>query len=229
MKNKFINSTQFSQIAQKVSFLYKNIWKEFTTCLLHGPRQTDKSESAIDIAIAISSDERDVIFINTESHAENYCDKIAGASNLYIFTPEFESPEDPTDYADIVIAGIEEAVKTTEVRTFVIDSVTRIAALSFGRNASAAHVMKRLVALQVRYKLSFLIVAHDSTKSTDRALLNLANSEIILEPESEVMPVATEEPSASSDMSNSIPRKQLSRRDRRMLRRSNITPKSHIV
>lgn len=206
MKNKFINSTQFSQIAQKVSFLYKNIWKEFTTCLLHGPRQTDKSESAIDIAIAISSDERDVIFINTESHAENYCDKIAGASNLYIFTPEFESPEDPTDYADIVIA-----------------------ALSFGRNASAAHVMKRLVALQVRYKLSFLIVAHDSTKSTDRALLNLANSEIILEPESEEIPVATEEPSASSDTSNSIPRKQLSRRDRRMLRRSNITPKSHIV
>ncbi|MDE6367740.1 MAG: AAA family ATPase, partial [Muribaculaceae bacterium] len=183
MKNKFINSTQFSQVAKKVSFLYKNLWKEFTTCLLHGARQTDKSESAIDIAVAISSDERDVIFINTESHAEDYSDKIATAPNLYIFTPEFESPNDPTDYADLVIAGIEEAVKTTEVRTFVIDSVTRIAALSFGRNASAAYVMKRLVALQVRYKLSLLIVAHDSTKSTDRALLNLAHSEIILAPE----------------------------------------------
>ncbi|MDE5553871.1 MAG: AAA family ATPase, partial [Muribaculaceae bacterium] len=198
MKNKFINSTQFSQVAKKVSFLYKNLWKEFTTCLLHGSRQTDKSESAIDIAIAISSAEREVIFINTESHAEDYSDKIAKAPNLYIFTPEFESPEDPTDYADLVFAGIEEAVKTTDVRTFVIDSVTRIAALSFGRNASAAYVMKRLVALQVRYKLSFLIVAHDSTKSTDRALLNLAHSEIILAPK-------TEEVKPTSDQTTAVP------------------------
>ena len=58
--------------------------------------------------------------------------------------------------------------------------MTRIAALSFGRNASAAYVMKRLVALQVRCKLSLLVVSPDSTRATDRALLNLADSEILM-------------------------------------------------
>lgn len=84
-----------------------------------------------------------------------------------------------TYYADLVISGIEEAVATTSVRTFVIDSVTRIAALSFGRNASASYVMKRLMALQVRCGLSLLVISHDSTKAADRALVGFADSEIV--------------------------------------------------
>lgn len=38
--------------------------------------------------------------------------------------------------------------------------------------------MKRLVALQVRCGLSMLVIAHDTTKSSARALLNLADSEL---------------------------------------------------
>ncbi|MDE6369566.1 MAG: hypothetical protein K2K94_10055, partial [Muribaculaceae bacterium] len=103
-------------------------------------------------------------------------------ASLSVCIPSFESPEDKTDYADLVISTIEEIVRDTDIRTFVIDSVTRIAALSFGRNASVAYVMKRLVALQVRCKLSLLVILHDSTKTTDRALLNLTDTEIIIDP-----------------------------------------------
>ncbi|MDE6369729.1 MAG: hypothetical protein K2K94_10890, partial [Muribaculaceae bacterium] len=72
--------------------------------------------------------------------------------------------------------------------------VTRIAALSFGRNASVAYVMKRLVALQVRCKLSLLVISHDTTKTTDRALLNLSDTEITLDPTP--TPTETQEPNA---------------------------------
>lgn len=243
MKNKFIASVQFAQTITKVAFLYKNIWKEFKTCLLHAPRQNDKSALAVDIAVSIASNERKVVYVNTEGHVEDHIDRLSQASNLYVFTPEYESIDDTTDYADLVISGIEEAVATTDVRTFVIDSVTRIAALSFGRNASAAYVMKRLVALQVRCKLSLLVISHDSTKSADRALLNLADSEITFdcEPQPEKCPAKdksasnapVEAPSDVEDMYlgdreidgvgnlNDKPRRQLSRRERRMLRRQN--------
>lgn len=80
--------------------------------------------------------------------------------------------------------AIEQAVRTTSIRTFVIDSVSRIAALSFGRNASVAYLMKRLVALQVKGRLSVLVVADDATKSVNNALAALAASEIAVnEPE----------------------------------------------
>lgn len=243
MKNKFISSVQFAQTITKVAFLYKNIWKEFKTCLLHAPRQNDKSALAVDIAVSVASDERKVVYVNTEGHIEDHIDRLSQASNLYVFTPEYESIDDTTDYADLVISGIEEAIATTDVRTFVIDSVTRIAALSFGRNASAAYVMKRLVALQVRCKLSLLIISHDSTKSAYRALLNLSDSEISLagEPQPEKHPaVDKSEPAATdvepievaempkaerdadrAEIDEEKPRRQLSRRDRRMLRRQN--------
>ena len=109
-----------------------------------------------------------------------------------ILNPEYESPDDERDYADLVISSIEEIVATSDIRTFIIDSVTRIAALSFGRNASAAYVMKRLAVLQKRYRLSLLIIANDSTKSANRALLNLTDSEII----------AAQPPSDESDKSD---------------------------
>lgn len=181
-----------------------------------------------------------MIYVNTEGHVEDYADRLSQTSDVYIFTPEYESIDDTTDYADLVISGIEEAVATTDVRTFVIDSVTRIAALSFGRNASAAYVMKRLVALQVRCKLSLLIISHDSTKSADRGLLNLSDSEITLdaEPTPDANPVikdSAEAPASDqvTDESQDLfvadspagavsQPKKLSRRDRRLLRRQKI-------
>ncbi|MDE6369554.1 MAG: AAA family ATPase, partial [Muribaculaceae bacterium] len=83
-----------------------------------------------------------------------------------------------TDYADLVIGAIEEIIDETDVRVFIIDSVTRIAALSYGRNSSAAYIMKSLVNLQLRSGCSLLVISHDSTKSADRALINLAATEI---------------------------------------------------
>lgn len=236
MKNKFIPFAEFIKTKSDTQYLHEDIWKESTICLLHSPGEVDKSAIAFEIASKVAAPDRGVIYVNTDDRA---CDFTAAdkPANLFIFTPEYESPDDPTDYADLVIAGIQEAIDNTGVRTFVIDSITRIAALSFGRNASAAYVMKRLAILQVRYKLSLLIIANDTTKSADRALLTLSASQIKPNPEtsecsensvnsecsenskSPEQSECLEHSHSSTSTINKQPRRKLSRRDRRILRR----------
>lgn len=182
MASKFLTASEFFKNVAKTVNLYKNIWKEKTTTLLHSARETDKTSMAIDIALNIAKTRREVVYVACEQRIYNHAAKLVNApEHLSFCMPTFESPDDKRDYADVVISTIEEIVATTTIRTFVIDSVTRISALSFGRNASVAYVMKRLVALQVRCKLSLLVISHDSTKATDRALLNLSDSEITIE------------------------------------------------
>ena len=227
MKHKFVSAVQYFSTLPKTVYLFSNLWKEGKTALIHAPRQVDKSSVALDIAASLAENGRPVAYVHAEGRVEDIIGRHSSVENLYVFTPEYESPDDTTDYADLVIAGIEEAVATTDIRTFVIDSVTRIAALSFGRNASAAYVMKRLVALQVRCRLSLLVVSHDSTRSADRALLNLADSEILMPQSDESDESDKSECSESSEISElsessqpEIPRRPLSRRDRRILRRA---------
>lgn len=223
--SKFISASDFANQVSNPVYLYKNIWREHTTLLLHAPREIDKTEKALDIAAELTAGGRDVIYVNTSDSLSKAAHRLKSIDRMLIFTPQYESPEDTTDYADLVIAGIEEAVAQTDVRTFIIDSVTRIAALSFGRNASAAYVMKRLVALQVRCRISLLVISHDSTRSVDRSLLNLADSEIALAADAvSTAPVMADESvpsddSVSSDPSVAHSRRNLSRRDRRILRR----------
>ena len=119
-----------------------------------------------------------MLYVNAAEHIDQYAGKTVYSDNFYVFTPEYESIDDTADYADLVFEAIEQAIRTTSIRTFVIDSVNRIAALSFGRNASVAYIMKRLVALQVKCRLSVLVVADDTTKSVNNALITLAASEI---------------------------------------------------
>lgn len=183
MTHRFLTAAEYFKNAAKTVFLYKQLWSENSTALLHAPRETDKTAKAIDIACDVANTGRQVVYVACERRIDSHIDTLSKApSSLSICIPSFESPEDKTDYADLVISTIEEIVKTTAIRTFVIDSVTRIAALSFGRNASVAYVMKRLVALQVRCRLSLLVISHDSTKATERALLNLADTEITIDP-----------------------------------------------
>ncbi len=172
MIHQFLTAAEyFKKVAQTV-YLYKNIWKEHTTALLHAPRETDKTSEALTIACDLAAAGRDVAYIACESRIADHADMLAAApDSLSICVPAFESADDSTDYADLIISTIEEIAKSTSIRTFVIDSVTRIAALSFGRNASAAYVMKRLIALQMRGKLSLLVISHDTTRATERTLL----------------------------------------------------------
>ncbi len=184
MDHKFISSTKFFSEVTKTVYLYGKVWREATTALIHGPRALDKSAGALDIALDIARGGREVLYVNAGDRLGRLAGSDAGHENLYMFTPEFESIDDTSDYADLVFEAIEQAVRTTSIRTFVIDSVSRIAALSFGRNASVAYLMKRLVALQVKGRLSVLVVADDATKSVNNALAALAASEIAVnEPE----------------------------------------------
>lgn len=180
MENKFTSALSFMRNVSKSVFLYKNLWKDNTTALLHAPREVDKSSQAIDIAISLSSAGKKVLYVDTQSSLSDHLEQLKNATdNLSIFIPAYDTPDNPADYADLVLSGIEEAIKETDIRIFIVDSVTRIAALSFGRNASPSYIMKRLVALQARYGVSFLIISHDSTRAVDRALVNLADAEIV--------------------------------------------------
>ena len=181
MDHKFISSTKFFSEVTKTVYLYGKVWREATTALIHGPRALDKSAGALDIALNIARGGREVLYVNAGDRLGRLAGSDAGHENLYMFTPEFESIDDTSDYADLVFEAIEQAVRTTSIRTFVIDSVSRIAALSFGRNASVAYLMKRLVALQVKGRLSVLVVADDATKSVNNALAALAAAEIAVD------------------------------------------------
>ncbi|MDE5555929.1 MAG: hypothetical protein K2J10_12215 [Muribaculaceae bacterium] len=182
MTYNFVPSKRFFSDIKTSVYLFKDIWKEGTTALVHSPRAVNKTSFALPIADEIASKGRDVLYINAEQNLANYN---TNSDNLYIFTPEFESIDDKTDYADLVFQAIEHAVRTTSIRTFVIDSVSRIAALSFGRNASQSYIMKRLVALQVKCKLSLLVLADETTKSSTNALIALAATEFGLQPSEE--------------------------------------------
>lgn len=181
MDHKFISSTKFFSEVTKTVYLYGKVWREATTALIHGPRAVDKSAGALDIALDIARSGREVLYVNAGDRLGRLAGSDAGHENLYMFTPEFESIDDTSDYADLVFEAIEQAVRATSIRTFVIDSVSRIAALSFGRNASVAYLMKRLVALQVKGRLSVLVVADDATKSVNNALAALAAAEIAVD------------------------------------------------
>ena len=181
MDHKFISSTKFFSEVTKTVYLYGKVWREATTALIHGPRAVDKSAGALDIALNIARGGREVLYVNAGDRLGRLAGSDAGHENLYMFTPEFESIDDTSDYADLVFEAIEQAVRATSIRTFVIDSVSRIAALSFGRNASVAYLMKRLVALQVKGRLSVLVVADDATKGVNNALVTLAAAEIAVD------------------------------------------------
>ena len=122
---------------------------------------------------------------------------------------------------------------TTDIRTVIVDSVSRIAALSFGRNSSAAYVMKRLTVLQIRLGISILVIANDTTRAADRALLNLADSEILMLQSDESDPSdmsarsdKSDQPDQPDQPDRSATRPPLSRRDRRILRRQQQSLKS---
>ena len=88
--------------------------------------------------------------------------------------------------------------------------------------------MKRLVALQLRLRLSLMIIAHDTTKSTDRALLTLADADLTITPadkSDKSDPTDSSEAAKSDSSEPELPRRQLSRRDRRILRRQAKSPK----
>lgn len=228
MKNQLISNANFISSAKNTTYLIPGLWREKTTMLLHGPQNVDKTQKAIEIARYISESGKKIVYVNAADSLCDHADQLVGINNMSVLNPCFDGVEDSTDYADLVLNAIEETIAETDIRVFIIDSISRIAALSYGRNASAAYVMKRLVNLQLHSGCSFLIIYHDATKSADRALLNLATSENRIIEKSETSEnsecsentecsVLSECPSEATAASKQ--RKQLSRRERRILRR----------
>ena len=190
MENRFKLADSFIGSLSPVADLYNNIWSENSTCMLHAPRDLDKSSLAVDIALALTARDIPVFYLTARDIPVFYLtgsrlnaallDKMKGNSRLYIHQSEFSAPDDPEDFADIVFKDLEDAIVATGAKVFIIDSLSRIASLSFGRNATPAFLMKRFMAMQVRHKVSFLVIAHDSTKAATRALVNLADSELTM-------------------------------------------------
>ena len=180
MENRFKLVDAFIGSLSPIADLYDNTWSENSTCLLHAPRNLDKSALAVDIALSITARDIPVFYLTGSRLSTKLLDKMKGNRHLYVHQSEFSSPDDPTDFADIVFKDLEDAIAETGAKVFIIDSLSRIASLSFGRNASPSFLMKRLVTLQVRNKVSILGLAHDTTKAATRALINLADSELTI-------------------------------------------------
>ena len=180
MENRFKLADSFIGSLSPVADLYNNIWSENSTCLLHAPRDLDKSSLAVDIALSLTARDIPVFYLTGSRLNAALLDKMKGNSRLYIHQSEFSAPDDPEDFADIVFKDLEDAIVATGAKVFIIDSLSRIASLSFGRNATPAFLMKRFMAMQVRHKVSFLVIAHDSTKAATRALVNFADSELTM-------------------------------------------------
>ena len=184
MKNIFLSSKQLFEEIGKVVKLYKNIWRERTICLLHARRETPKTDRALDIALEVAAAGRKTLYVNVDRKIGLYADRLASTNseNLLFATPNFDGPDDSRDYADIVFDLIERAVKEHQIETFVIDSVSRIAALSTGRNASVKRIMKRLSIMQLRYGISILAVAHIDSRASLCSLLDFVDSQIDINP-----------------------------------------------
>lgn len=184
MKGKLITSFDHLNESKNCIYLFERIWMENTTLLLQGPNKADKTATAVEIALKVASTGREVVYVDTQQCLRDHAARLASRENIFIFKPQYDDPEDPTDYADMVISSIEEIITHTGMKVFVVDSINRIAGLSFGRNASVSYIMKRLVALQIRYRVSLLVIAHISTKATDRTIACLADSSLeIAEPQ----------------------------------------------
>lgn len=177
MKNQLVSNSNFINSTENTDYLIPGSWREKTTLLLRGSQDIDKTEIAIEVARAISAGGSKVAYINTADTLHNYTKRLVGIDNLSVLNPVFDSEDENKDFADSMIAALEEVIAETDIKVFIIDSLSRLAALSYGRNASVTYVMKRLVNLQMRTGCSFLVISHDSSKSVDRALVTLAAGE----------------------------------------------------
>lgn len=195
MKNQLVSNSNFINSVENTDYLIPRSWREKTTLLLRGSQDIDKTEIAIEVARAISERGDKVAYINAADTLQNYAKRLEGIDNLAVLNPVFDPDDDNKDFADSMIAALEEVIAETDIKIYIIDSLSRLAALSYGRNASVTYVMKRLVNLQMRTGCSFLVISHDSTKSVDRALVTLAASEYQL---TDVLVSSKQNPSTSA-------------------------------
>lgn len=198
MENRFKLADDYIVALPKTTDLYNKTWSSNSTCLLHAPREIDKTAVAVDIALDLTARDLDVFYLSVSRLSDDILTKMIGNRHLFVHQSDFAAPDDPTDFADIVFKDLEDAIAATGAKIFIIDSLTRIAALSFGRNASVSHLMKRIVNLQVRHKISVLVIHHDKSKAATRTLIDLADSDITLSPAAEDVPAAESDKKASS-------------------------------
>lgn len=182
MKHSFFTPQQFINAAKSTTFLYKNIWKEHSLALLHAPAEVDKTEMALDIVSRLDKNRCKVLYVNIDGKAGQHMGKYAISDNCLFFNPAYASQDDMTDYADLVLEAVEQAISEAGVNTVVIDSLSRMAALSFRRNASVAYLMKRIAILQRRAKVSVLVIANTPSKSTAATLRVLSDCMIDASP-----------------------------------------------
>ncbi len=53
MNNRLLPAIDMAKDTTRSTFLYRNIWKERTTLLIHGSREADKTAVALDIALSL--------------------------------------------------------------------------------------------------------------------------------------------------------------------------------
>lgn len=156
------------------------------TSLIIGEEGTGKSIFAMQIAMAAINGgdamfrnhkttfrTENVLYVDTELNDACFAQRYAHRDspglllpgNLIHFHPRAACSGSHSDMAELTFDAIEEALASGYTKFVVIDSITRIAQRSFGRNANQKHLMKRFSFLQDKYNATFVIVAHNKSYS----------------------------------------------------------------
>ena len=90
MKNQLLSATDFVENVKNTVYIYRKLWRENTTALIHAPQSVDKTAKALEIAAEASASGRKIVYIN--------------AANGYKITKFLENarvcdPFDPEDVA----------------------------------------------------------------------------------------------------------------------------------
>ena len=112
MKNQLLSATDFVENVKNTVYIYRKLWRENTTALIHAPQSVDKTAKALEIAAEASASGRKIVYINAANTLHDHADAVRRISGLSIFNPRYESADDTSDYADIVIGRAEAEGRT---------------------------------------------------------------------------------------------------------------------
>ena len=184
----FLNPVELENSTKNTRYLYERIWRESTLCVMHGPREVDKTDLAIDIALDIIKNNRGkVLYVSADGSLAKWTarkanfGKLSGLGGFLTYSARFNDAEDERDFSEIVFQAVRTAHKH-RIKTVIISSINRIAAMSKGRYSRVANVMKELALMQMRYGLSILVIADTKTKRSANVLFDYAESDIDMNP-----------------------------------------------
>ncbi len=170
--------------------LFGAFWLEGELCILFADTNMGKSILAVQIGDSISRREATfpfeqdamgapVLYIDFELSAKQFELRYHDAEGAHRFSDWFyraeyntqkEMPAHYTSFDDYMQATLAWAIRNTEPKTLIIDNITCLSEGNHQTTGRAISLMKYLKALQVKNKLSILVLAHTPKRAAGKPL-----------------------------------------------------------